>query len=258
MLQLRLYWFAPLLWFSALVVMGRALWASRRGRRVFVAFSASFAAWIVASPLQAEGELAKSYALLFSRLSGRESPIVSYEEFVAAPAFAELASRAGRPKGELRTVAVGVHPSALQMNGFHTLDAYETAYPLAYKARFRAVIAAELEKDPRARKLFDHWGHRCYLPVAGLEPAWSNEDRRAAGMRIASLDLDFDALRALGGTHVISAYEIADPSFLAEARLVGQSSRAPTSRNLYLYEVRPSSRASTADVDHRRAYPRPG
>jgi len=93
------------------------------------------------------------------------------------------------------TISVGVDPMAAVMNGISAVDGYYTAYPLAYKARFRRVIAAQLKASGK-QEYFDGWGSRVYTFA---------EDPR-------NVSLDYCAARDLGARFVISRFDIASPN----------------------------------------------
>jgi hypothetical protein len=202
-----------------------------------VAFAGIQLAWLTAAPMGAEPELLPNYRLLVDRMRGRPSRTVTYEKFVANRLFQRVIDRIGRPLDRVRTVAVGMHPGVLQMNGLYTLDAYASVYPLAYKASFRKIIAPELSKDATMRAYFDTWGSRCYVLTATYRTKYWNEDMSGRHLGLNALAIDFDAFRALGGTHIISAYDIRDRRFLERAHLLGVFSDQPTARDVYLYEV---------------------
>jgi hypothetical protein len=109
-------------------------------------------------------------------------------------------------------VSLGLTPGIALYNGFFVLDGFVNDYPLAYKRRFRRVIARELEKDPQLARLFDGWGGHVDLFSSELGKV-SGYSRRvytkhAERRAVDHLELDVPALRELGADYVISAVEI--------------------------------------------------
>jgi hypothetical protein len=96
--------------------------------------------------------------------------------------------------GDADTISIGLDPMAALMSDISTLDGYFNAYPLAYKARFRAVIAKQL-KVSHQEDYFDSFGGRIYTF------ADSPHD----------LSLDYCAAYGLGARYLISRFEIIDP-----------------------------------------------
>lgn len=162
-------------------------------------------------------------------LLGRKVEDPTYREFFSPGLFSEIADYIGLPKQAYKVVSIGMHPSIAQFNGFYTLDGYQTNYPLAYKLQFRRIIARELSKNAELLREFDEWGNRCYLYVAELG---RNFDDR----KIAHLELDTAALKALGGSYILSANEIVNfrqNGLVLEKVFSGHESY----RQVYLYRV---------------------
>ena len=63
-------------------------------------------------------------------LLGRGTGEPSYRQFFLTWLFFEVAEYIGKPKSSYCVVSIGMHPSIAQMNGFFTLDGYQTNYPL--------------------------------------------------------------------------------------------------------------------------------
>ena len=103
-------------------------------------------------------------------------------------------------------VSLGMHPAASQYNGFYTLDAYITNYPVSYKESFRKVIANELDKDEQLKDYFDNWGNRCYIFSSELGKHYlfnKNSD-----VEIVNLDINVQHLKNMGCEYLISAVPI--------------------------------------------------
>jgi hypothetical protein len=123
-----------------------------------------------------------------TRLLGR-SILPSFNEYYKQRDYREIRNVIG----DADTISVGLDPMAALMSGISTLDGYYNVYPLAYKARFRAVIAQQL-KVSQQEEYFDSFGSRAYTF------ADSPND----------LSLDYCAAYGLGARFVISRFEITD------------------------------------------------
>lgn len=202
----RFHWLHPLLWFLA---FGLALDTIRRaslgdlgsGRRLAAVLLVAQGVFVVSH----NEEIVGTAGILARRALGRDDAVTSYAEFYSEPLFQRIARHIGRPHSDYRTVSIGLHPAIAAYNGFHTLDFYLSRYPLAYKHRFRRIIARELDKSPRWKRYFDGWGSRCYALVAEL-PGYSIP--KTASLTIKDLELGTEALREMGGEYVLSAVEI--------------------------------------------------
>ena len=85
---------------------------------------------------------------------------------------------------------------------------YNHAYPLAFKHRFRRIIAQELERSPEARAYFDRWGNRCYILSDRVPRGLATTRWRR--FKTVDLKLDIEALWEMGGRYIISSVPIAD------------------------------------------------
>jgi len=168
-------------------------------------------------------------------LIGRHIREPNFRRFFAQDLFAQIDSYIGRPKQSYRVVDIGIHPSIAQFNGFYTLDAYLSNYPLSYKHQFRQIIAKELAKDETLRQYFDGWGNRCYTfsSELGEDSLFGGGDRV-----LRNLEIDTRQVRAMGGEYVISAAEI-ENSLKHGLRFERQFSSSDSFWHLYLYYVLP-------------------
>lgn len=163
----------------------------------------------------------------------------SFREFFAQEQFAAIGEAIGKPKEDYRVVSIGLHPAIAQFNGFYTLDSYNNFYPLAYKHRFREIIAKELEKNKQLRVYFDTWGGRCYVFVAELGKKY--EFRKASKRKIKRLELNTEALYGLGGRYVLSALPIENAK-ANRLRFVRRFDDKRSAWRIYLYEIEPPDR----------------
>lgn len=63
----------------------------------------------------------------------------------------------GEEPENYRVVSLGIDPAAALYHGFYCLDGYSNNYDLAYKHRFREIIAPELDKSEYLTEQFDGW-----------------------------------------------------------------------------------------------------
>jgi hypothetical protein len=227
----RIHWLHPLLW-SLLFGLALARLATLRigSRRLGTALVALAIALQAGQLLRHSPEWRANLDIL---RHGSESEHVSFEEFVSAELFREIARFIARPQAEYRVASVGLPPAVAQWNGFYTLDSYQYSYPLDYHRAFRRVFAGELAKDEDLRLYYDTWGCRAKIFSAEL----GGRSQRGTGQTtIEDLQLDVGALRALGGEYLLSAYRIGNAAELGLTRL--ERFEAPASPwRVHLYGV---------------------
>ncbi|UCH92870.1 MAG: hypothetical protein JSV88_21595 [Candidatus Aminicenantes bacterium] len=209
----RFFWFNPLLWYLifalALVIISRI----KYGKAIAAIF-------IVCQLMFMFVYYNWEYRhLLGIRSSFAGSPLtysLTFKEFYSESLFEEINRYINRPKSDYRVVSLGIHPGISQYNGFYTLDIYTDIYPLEYKHQFRKIIEKELEKSEQLRKGFDGNAKRCFLMVSELHGIQKNRGlaftrgitEKDQHLKIKHLDLDTDALKAMGGEYIFSAVEI--------------------------------------------------
>lgn len=132
----------------------------------------------------------------------------SYRSFYSTDLFAQIDQHIAKPKSTYRVVSLGIEPSIALYNGFYTLDAYQNNYPLAYKKRFRPIIARELDKNAWLKDFFDTWGSRCYLVSSELQSTCFTRCYKDSDVEINELSIDIDALKDLGGEFIFSGVPI--------------------------------------------------
>jgi hypothetical protein len=169
------------------------------------------------------------------------SPTVS--AFYAVNQFEDIANYIGQPKSSYRVASVGIHPSIAQYNGFYTLDGYMANYPLAYKYKFREIIADELEKNERLKNIYDSSASRVYMYSHELYQIADKRLIRASLMNragnntvINDFAINKKAFLDLGGKYVISAAHINETNntgFVLEKVFYDSSS----AWDIYLYKV---------------------
>ncbi|WP_223653886.1 DUF6044 family protein [Hymenobacter psoromatis] len=174
-------------------------------------------------------------------LLGRPRPDApGYAAYVAPGLLGQVRSFIIRRTGQLppayRVACLGLPPAVAQLNGFYTLDSYQTIYPLAYKQAFRPLIAGELAKSPALAAYFDAWGNRCYLFSAELGRDFMVGKRPARPVQHWAFGAA--AFRRLGGRYVLSAVRLADPA-ASGLRLLGVFDDSQAYWRLHLYEAVP-------------------
>ncbi|MFB9760124.1 DUF6044 family protein [Ectobacillus funiculus] len=158
----------------------------------------------------------------------------SFKEFYAVSLFENIADYIGKPKQNYRVATIGLHPAIAQYNGFYTLDTYNNFYPLSYKRQFRKIIAAELKKNKRLKRYFDHWGGRCYLFSAELGKWY--DYRKTSKKKIRHLQLNTAAFSSLGGRYIFSAVPIQNAAS-NHLRFKRSFEHPEALWRIYLYEV---------------------
>jgi hypothetical protein len=172
-------------------------------------------------------------------LAGRpKTDAPGYAAYVApgllGQARAFIQAKTGQAPPAYRVACLGLPPAVAQLNGFYTLDSYQTLYPLAYKHAFRPLIAGELAKSPELAAYFDAWGNRCYLFSAEL-----GRDFLVGKQPVRTVQhwaFDAAAFRRLGGRYVLSAVRLARPEE-SGLRPLGVFDDSAAYWRLYLYEA---------------------
>lgn len=208
----RFYWFNPFLWY---IIFALALFIISRikfGKVLAVVFICCqllfmfvYYNWEYRHLLGVNGSFAGS-RLTYS---------LSFREFYSQDLFADLERFINKPKKDYRVVSLGIHPGISQFNGFYTLDIYTDIYSLEYKHKFRRIIEKELKKSKVLQMGFDGNAKRCFLLVSELHGgrtrglAFSRGiTRKDQHLKLKHLDLNTEAIKALGGEYIFSAVEI--------------------------------------------------
>lgn len=202
----RFYFLLPTLWFLLLALALKPFGANSRWIQFVLA--GQFVLMIIAN---------KEWRINVGKLTGfvTEAEHPSFRAFFAEKQFAQIRNHIAKPPSEYRVICLGMHPSVAQFNGFYTLDSYQNNYPLAYKHAFRTIIATELAKGTdQMRTYYDAYGCRVYLYTAelGMNYLFGKTQHPV----LNHLQLNVDALTALGGQYILSAVPIGNA---AENRL---------------------------------------
>ncbi len=219
----------PAINFGRFHYMQPALWAIAFGCALIILVETLRACGAVAGPRRGLRALTKAGSVLvallvlaqiyhtFDRLHAYQAPSskrhASFATFYDPVLFQQIASDLEGSAVMPRLGVIGLHPAIPQMNDLATVGGYLAIYPLSTKHAFRRIIAAELEKSPRLTHYFDKWGSRAYLFSVDLDGCrlvcW-------AGTAPDSIDiaLDMEAFKTFGGTHLLSASQIANAGAL--------------------------------------------
>jgi hypothetical protein len=217
----RFHWLHPLLWYIIFALTLKIIAGNSRWRRVL-----------------ALGLIGLQLVVLFAGsdgLAAKKAGSPTWRQFFAERMFAEIKDYIGKDQQDYRVVSIGIHPSVSQYNGFYTLDAYASNYPLPYKHEFRQIIAGELNKSPYYRDYFDGLGgSRCYIFVEKLMTnAMIIKD---SDIQIEKLDIDTAQLKEMGGKYIFSALEI-DNAKDIDLKLLKVFTDDDSAWKIYLYEV---------------------
>ncbi len=165
-----------------------------------IAFGLFFANYIIHHINSAE------YYTNVQRVFGKETGYWTYHEFYDHELFDEIESYIGKDQSEYRIGCVGFVPAIAQANGFYTVDAYSTNYPLEYKKAFRTVIEKELKKSETIKSYYDNWGSRCYLFSSELGTKF--QTGKDENIVLENFEINTDALKEFGCDYIFSAVKI--------------------------------------------------
>lgn len=225
----RFYFLTPLLWYVLFGLALSVLWRHIRYGRIV-----------------ATGALVAQVAFLFFQsdyVTERRLGNPNYAGFFSTALYSDIDRFIGEKKDRYRVVSIGMHPSIAQYNGFYTLDGYHSIYPLAYKHKFRQLIAGELEKSAWAKSYYDGWGSRAYVIASDLEkyppPFMLTKNRvRRDGIRIDHLDFNTPLFKEMGGRYVFSAVEVRNSSEIG-LQLLKVFARDDSPWEIFVYQAVP-------------------
>ncbi len=165
----------------------------------------------------------------------REIGTPTFKEFYSTDLFREIKDYIHEPPEDYRVVSVALHPVIAQYNGMYTLDTYNVTYPLAYKHKFRKIIAPELAKDPELRNYFDTWGGRLYMYSSELGKHYMFT--KNSHKTLEHLTINTQQLHRLGGDYILSGLPIKDYRSLNLAfEKSFENNQSPW--KIYLYKVK--------------------
>jgi hypothetical protein len=232
----RFYFLLALPWVLVLVLVLRQLPA---GRLAYALVGLQFLPALAANP---------EFTNNVRALAGRpKADAPGYAAYVApgllGQARALIQAKTGQLPPAYRVACLGLPPAVAQLNGFYTLDSYQTLYPLAYKHAFRPLIAGELAKSPELATYFDAWGNRCYLFSAEIGRNFLVGKQPVRTVQHWAFDAA--AFKRLGGRYVLSAVRLARPAE-SGLRLLGVFDDSGAYWRLHLYEALPTAPSQPA------------
>lgn len=208
----RFTWLLPFLWCLCFAFAGdvilTALEQRQKQRRLALAAGVAILALSAALPAFSgmyAGDLKPNVVKL---LRHGDYYMMTWRQFFAKDLFDEVDALIGRPKEEYRVVSLGIYPAAAAYNGFYCLDAYSNNYDVEYKHQFGRVIRPQLDKNAYLKEWFDGWGNRCYLVLAEFGSYFTFEKRW--GSYTKEYTFDWEALKEMGGSYLISAVYLVD------------------------------------------------
>jgi len=193
----RFNWLHPLVWYVGLASLLLA-WTKILRPRYGIVF--------IASVLLLQGVTLFWHAD-YTQTWRKNEP--TWREFFATEQFKEMREFIGKPTKDYRVASIGMHPSIALYNGFYCMDGYCANYNLAYKKKFRQVIAPELAKDQNLERYFNNSGIRCYLFSAELGKNYVQTKQK--NKSISGIALGLDAFKKLGGEYIFSAVHVDNP-----------------------------------------------
>lgn len=240
-INIRTFWcVAPICLFGFSVAVS-TWWTRWRFGKVPAILIALFQLyWVLDNPPNTKPELYQNYVELFDRWKRRPSTQVTYNDFMAKPLYAAVKRHIGRPQSSYRILSVGIDPARGAYNGFYSADGYHNSYPLAYKARFRRAIAANLAIDTFARETFDNIGSYAFAFIPGTRNKGHRATKNPVQPPIGNFTLSRRALHDLGVEYVLASAPLTDPRLarVLEFDRTFQHRRVPLI--IYLYKVKPN------------------
>jgi hypothetical protein len=237
----RFYWLNPFVWY---IIFALALLVISK-----IKYGKIIAAIFILCQI---GFMFTNYSPEYRHLLGIKtsfagSPLtysLTYGEFYSESLFAQIHRHIDRPKKDYRVISLGMHPGISQYNGFYTLDIYTDVYPLEYKHRFRKILEKEIAKSKELQKVFDGNAKRCFLLVSELHGtsavrglAFSRGiTKKDQHLKIKNLELNANALKAMGGEYIFSAVEIVNHEE-NNLKLEGIFRASDSPWKIYLYKV---------------------
>lgn len=202
----RIYWCFPFLWMLALSLLlegicklGESLNAERAFRRRIIPVLCCLLLLAVEGlQILRDSPLNKNIRLMLLK----DYEQVTWESIYMDEVFARIDRAIGADKEHYSVVSLGIYPSIALYHGYTCADGYSNNYDLAYKHRFRRIMAKELEKSDEALRYFDDWGNRLYLTGA---PYGINGMVPKGQPAYIGLDYDLEAMQSLNIRYLFSA-----------------------------------------------------
>lgn len=236
----RFLWLSPCLWYlflGCVLALIMELWQAERRRL------SAFAGIVVMAALAVCGLQILKNSDLKSNIQKLRNPdyaAMSFDDYYAVGVYEQvadfMAEHTGLEPSQYRVVSLGIDPAAALYHGFYSLDGYSNNYSLDYKHAFRQVIAPALQESEYLRSYYDDWGNRCY--IFGSEcPGYYTIEKN--GFHFSHLEMNTEALAALGGKYLFSAAYIANAEELGLTLLREEPFETDESYyRIFIYEVK--------------------
>lgn len=198
----RIYWCFPFLWMLVLGLLLESIcrWGEtlRRAARVIPALCCALLVAVEGLQILRDSPLNKNIRLMLLP----DYKQTTWESIYMDDVFARIDQVIGAGKDHYSVVSLGIYPSVALYHGYTCADGYSNNYDLAYKHRFRRIMARELEENPEALRYFDEWGNRLYLAGA---PYGINGMVSGGQSPYTDLDYDLSAMQDLNIRYLLAA-----------------------------------------------------
>jgi hypothetical protein len=199
---IRFFWLAAPIWYMLFAMALKRIWfivLKNKNKTIYIKGFYVFIALVFL--VQTE--------ILFNNSEynrGKHSEKIGFRAFYSEDLFKEIRDYIKTPPSKYRVVCFGFYPGIAQFNGFHTLDAYLSIYPLSYKLAFRKVISKELDKSADLKSFYDDWGNKVFLfsSELGKELTYTKNQNKV----VNNLEIDTHQLRNMGCNYIFSSVEI--------------------------------------------------
>ena len=234
----RVMWLAPTLWYAALSICLSILWKHRHTWLRYFGYGLSLLVLGITGILCFKHSLVKP---CIQELLIEDYETISWSDYYASDVMVQvetfLLEQEGLTKEEYKVASLGIDPASALYHGFYCVDGYSNNYDLDYKKAFRAVIAPELERNAWLKDYYDNWGNRCYLFSSEI-PGYFNIEKGSFWYN--DLQLDTDALKALGCDYILSAAYIVNAADIHLQLLSQEPCQTPESYYaIYIYKIVP-------------------
>lgn len=162
--------------------------------------------------------------------------ILTYKKFVSSDLFEKIKIDLGPEYASKKIASLGLFPAIAQLNGFSTLDSYQTMYPLAYHQQFRKIISPELEKSDLLKNYYDRWGNRCYLLSSQLGINFFISKNNEWARKGIEFYFDPAAFKEMDGEYVFSAVPIINADQI-NLKLFKSYTNSNSFYSVYVYQL---------------------
>ena len=132
----------------------------------------------------------------------------SFKDFFSVEMFDDIKNKIAIDTEKDRIGCIGFFPSVANYNGFKTIGAYSSFYPLDFKHKFRKTIANELSQNEKIKKYYDNWGLRVYLYDNEIGKKFADQEWIKNNIQSIKCDLDLTELSKFGVKYLFSTTKI--------------------------------------------------